>query len=35
MNKIFKTTSILLLLSALVACGEDATMDDSFTPQQW
>ncbi len=32
MNKIFKTTSIFLLLSALVACGEDATMYDSFTP---
>jgi len=28
MNKILKTTSTFLLLSALVACGEDAAMED-------
>ena len=30
MNKFFKTTTALLALSALVACGEDAGMDESL-----
>ena len=30
MNKFFKTTTALLTLSALVACGEDAAMDESL-----
>ena len=30
MNKFFKTTTTLLTLSALVACGEDAAMEDSL-----
>ena len=30
MNKFFKTTTTLLALSALVACGEDAGMDESL-----
>jgi hypothetical protein len=30
MNKFFKTTTALLALSALVACGEDAAMDESL-----
>ncbi len=30
MNKFLKTTSALLTLSALVACGEDAAMDESL-----
>ena len=30
MNKFFKTTTTLLTLSALVACGEDAAMDESL-----
>lgn len=30
MNKFFKTTTALLTLSALVACGEDAAMEDSL-----
>ncbi len=31
MNKFFKTTTALLALSALVACGEDAAMDESLS----
>ncbi len=31
MNKFFKTTTALLTLSALVACGEDAAMDESLS----
>ena len=30
MNKFFKTTTALLILTALVACGEDAAMDESL-----
>ena len=31
MNKFFKTTTALLTLSALVACGEDAAMEESLS----
>ena len=30
MNKFFKPTTALLTLSALVACGEDAAMEESL-----